>query len=211
VHRNNTSLNIYHHKAIHKLEGLIQHFEMNLLRIEIFDLHKRLHFLNRELRTTSSSLHRLLPDFVWRSIKQHHFYSFNRFKHKLYLIHNKKYTNLQTMNRKSAYKNITSINYTYQCTNNKFYVDKYSDTTMNRSNSDDIKISIDPHEFKDKPIFSLDHTNEKWFLNLSNSVIPKEVSTLLQLGDRFSLPMYHDRSSKKKRQSMNSSKIWRVI
>jgi len=196
IHCNNVSLNVYHYKAIRRLEGLRQYFETELLRIEIFDLHKRLHFLNRKLASVSGALHRLLPNLIWESIKLHHFYSFNRFKHKLYLNHRKKYINLHTMNRKLALNNITSIKYTYQCTNNKFYVDKFSDTTRSIGDPENIRISIDPHEFKDKPVFALDHTNKKWFLNLSNSVIPSEVSTLLQLGDRFSLPIHQDKNKK---------------
>jgi len=134
---------------------------MELLKIEIFDLHKRIHYLNRYLASISVSLHRLLPYFIWEFIKQHHFYSFNRFKHKLYLNHRKKYINLQNKSRELALNNITPIKYTYQCTNNKFYVDKFTETTRNIDNPDNIRVSIDPHDFKDKPIFSLDHTNEK--------------------------------------------------
>jgi len=196
VHHNNLSLNIYHHKAIRRLKRLRQHFEMELLRIEIFVLHKRIHYLNRDLASISGSLHRLLSDFIWESIKRHHFYFFNRFKHKLYLNHRKKYISLQNMSKKLALNDITPIKYTYQCTNNKFYVDKFTETTRNTNNPDNIRVSIDPHDFKDKPIFSLDHTNKKWFLNLSNSTIPTEVSTLLQMGDRFSIPIYQDKNKK---------------
>jgi len=186
VHRNNASLNICHYKAIRKLKGLIQHFEKELLKIEIFDLHKRIHFLNRELTSISGSLHRLLPNFIWNSIKHHHFCSFNRFKHRLFFIDYKKFLNLKNRSKIEEINNITSINYTYHCTNNKFYVDKFNDSTKNIIDPDNIRISVNPHTFKDKPIFSLDHTNEKWFLNLSNTAIPSEVSTLLQLGERFS-------------------------
>jgi len=89
--------------------------------------------------------------------------------------------------RKESIKNITSINYTYQSTNNKFYIDKFSTTINSTVDPNDIKVLIDPHAFNNKHVFSLDHTNEKWFMNLSNSVIPRKVSTLLQLGQRFSL------------------------
>jgi len=170
---------------------------MELLKIKILDLHKRIHFLNRELTSLSSSLHRLFPTFIWESIKQHHFYSFNRFKHRLILTHHKKYINLQTMNRRIVTDNINPINYTYKCTNNKFYVNKFSEITNNINNLDNIQISIDPHTFNDKPIFALDYTNNKWFLNLSNSVIPSKVFILLQLGESLSLPLYHDKNNKK--------------
>jgi len=60
----------------------------------------------------------------------------------------------------------------------------------------DIKILIDSLAFNNKHVFSLDHTNEKWFMNLLNSVISREVFTLLQLGERFSLPIDHDKNKK---------------
>jgi len=196
IHRSNMSLNIYHHKAIRKLKGLLQHFELELLKIEIFDLHKRIHFLNKGLASLSGSLYRLLPTFVWDIIKQHHVYSFNRSEHNLFLAHREKYIHLQNISKKELVNNITPVNYSYQSTNNKFYIDKFNANTKSAVDPNNIKIFIDPHTFNNKPIFSLDHTNKKWFLNLSNSVIPEEVSTLLQLGERFSLPMYHDGDKK---------------
>jgi len=35
--------------------------------------------------------------------------------------------------------------------------------------------------------------NNKWFINLSNSYIPTQVTNLVQLGDRFSLPLNHNK------------------
>jgi len=39
----------------------------------------------------------------------------------------------------------------------------------------------------------LEQTNKKWFLNLSNTTIPSEVTILLQHGERFSLPTYQNK------------------
>jgi len=47
------------------------------------------------------------------------------------------------------------------------------------SNPSDINIVIDPKKFINRPNLSVEHTNKKWFLNLTNSVIPSEVSRLL--------------------------------
>jgi len=41
----------------------------------------------------------------------------------------------------------------------------------------------------------LNHTNNKWFINLTNVSIPEKVSNLLQMGGNFSLPV--DSFSKK--------------
>jgi len=59
-----TSLNIFHYKAIRKLEGLIIKIKSELLQIEIFDTYKYLHSLNNELSSLSSTLNRLLPNFI---------------------------------------------------------------------------------------------------------------------------------------------------
>jgi len=40
----------------------------------------------------------------------------------------------------------------------------------------------------DDPQDPLNITNNNWFINLSNAHIPTEVSNLLQLGNKFSLP-----------------------
>jgi len=39
----------------------------------------------------------------------------------------------------------------------------------------------------------LTQTNEKWFINLSNKIIPLEVSNLLQLEEGFSFPIYNNK------------------
>lgn len=41
----------------------------------------------------------------------------------------------------------------------------------------------------------LDTVNEKWFVNLSGVIIPKEVQFLLQLGDRFNLPLMNKKTT----------------
>jgi len=36
----------------------------------------------------------------------------------------------------------------------------------------------------------LEHTNNKWFINLSTTVIPQDIFTLLQFDDRFCFPIH---------------------
>jgi len=70
----------------------------------------------------------------------------------------------------------------FVCDSTKF--DLPSDTHMYAND-----ITINPKKFSIKEKNFLEHTNSKWFINLSNTTIPQEVSTLLQFGDRFCLPM----------------------
>jgi len=50
-----------------------------------------------------------------------------------------------------------------------------------------INIDLDPNDFG--PSSSLHELNSKWFINLTNKQIPNDVQLLLQLGDRFNLPL----------------------
>jgi len=62
--------------------------------------------------------------------------------------------------------------------------------TITQSNSDDINIVIDPEKFTKKFNSPLEHTNKKWFLNLTNKMIPPKVTSLLQFGKRFCMPIH---------------------
>jgi len=157
------SLNILNYKAIRKFEGLVSNFKLELIKIEIFDLHKYIYFLNKELSFLSRSLHRLLPSFVWDSIVKHHTYSFNKFKHRLFVSHYKKIMGLLTKMEKESIKSITSINYIYQSTKNKYCIDKFSSSTNSPTNPNDIKISINPNGFNNKLNVPLNHTNINGF------------------------------------------------
>lgn len=51
-----------------------------------------------------------------------------------------------------------------------------------------MKIEINLASFIDKAQQPL-QINNKWFINLSSTIIPNEVQSLLQLGDNFNLPI----------------------
>jgi len=74
-------------------------------------------------------------------------------------------------------------------------------------NSDTFKITvnIDPNNFINNKINPLNHTNNKWFINLTNATIPTQVPNLIQLGGIFSLPIVM-----KKSQFMNSLRILKI-
>jgi len=192
-HITKTLVNILNYKAMHKFKGLISNFKLDLIKIEIFDLYKYTHFLNKELSYLSRTLYHLLPSSVWDSIKKHHLHSFHNFKYTLFLTHYNKFMGLLIKTKKESINNIPTIKYSYHSSKNKFNINKFSTPTNNPCNTESIDITIDPHRFRNKIQDSLDKTNRKWFINLSNSEIPNEVSALLQLGDKFCLPTYLDK------------------
>jgi len=50
-------------------------------------------------------------------------------------------------------------------------------------------VNIEPKKFVNYTSNSLEITNNNWFINLTNTPIPSSVSTLLQLGGNFCLPI----------------------
>jgi len=190
THFTKLRFHMFHHKAVHKLEDLILKFKTELVHIEIFDLYKHIHFLNKDLAYSSNALHRLLPRHVWNSITKHHSFLFDRFKWTIHSSHRKKFMGLLTKTHMELINKIPRINYTFSHTNNNFrFNNNLMPLTNKQSLSDDFNILIDPHKFGVNLDDSLDHTNNKWFINLSNINIPQEVSTLLQLGEKFCLPI----------------------
>jgi len=97
---------------------------------------------------------------------------------------------LLTKKNKKSIEKITKVNYTFLSTNKKYCWNKFNPPENTLLKPNGINISIDPHMFNRKSVDVLEHVNDKWFLNLSGSTIPHEVSTLLQLGERFCLPTY---------------------
>jgi len=72
--------------------------------------------------------------------------------------------------------------------NNKV-IKAYPKDPITSNNETIFKTNIDPLQFFDATADPLNTINDKWFINLSNSPIPSEVTKLLQLGNKFSLPI----------------------
>jgi len=68
-------------------------------------------------------------------------------------------------------------------------------------------VNIEPKKFVDHTFNPLHLTNNNWFINLTNTPIPSSVSTLLQLGGNFCLPI----DNSKKKQYTNLLRIWNAI
>jgi len=84
---------------------------------------------------------------------------------------------------------IKSIKYTYKPDTKTFSLVPPQDNNENIVHSNSINISVNPHKFKERLPLTED-TNNKWFINLSDTEVPLEVSKLLQLGNNFSLPTH---------------------
>jgi len=122
------------------------------------------------------NLSHFLPTVVWDAIKLHHFNSFNNLRHRLFLSHFKKFNGLLTRSDKVSTK---GINYTF-CTNkNKFFHNTSNLSNISQGSSNDINIVIDSNQLKNKSYDLLDHPNNKWFINLTNSSIPRSDCTTI--------------------------------
>jgi len=84
---------------------------------------------------------------------------------------------------------IPSINYTYRSSSKEYYWNDGCGHNSELSCDENINIFIDPNKFCNTPKNVFESTNDKWFINLSKSMIPTEVSSLLQLRGKFSLPI----------------------
>lgn len=69
----------------------------------------------------------------------------------------------------------------------------YTQSIITTSNESIINNSIIANDFSQKVSNSLDQTNKKWFINLTDTDIPSNVSNLLQLRSNFSLPINNDK------------------
>jgi len=137
---------------------------------------------------------------------------FHKFRYRLSVKYRDKLIWLKRKKNESLFKNIKPIRYSCliegedrnEMNSIKFTL---SDNVVNPG-TPKIEINIEPEKFANLNMDLLNHTNNKWFINLSNTLIPKQVSNLLQLGGNFGLPI--DKFSKKKLY-MNLLRMWKVI
>lgn len=180
--------NFSHYKSISKIGRLIKRVNINILSIEIFDLQRQLDGLNNRLSSITHFLPNILPIHICNGIYSYYLTSFRKCHHRLWIEHKEKFewimkcSNIQFVNKIKP----IIVSYTSNINNNTMGLihNKSVDTTAINS----LDFSIDPFEFFNKINNNLQDTNNRWFINLSNETIPKEVSTLLQLGGKFSLP-----------------------
>jgi len=118
-----------------------------------------------------------------------YFCSFNNLHIKLFFSYKKKFIWLQHLFKVNKTKKIKPIEFTCLVNEVKNKVIKsFPKNPIILNNEILVQTKIDPVQYIDVPSDPLITTNNKWFINLSNSFIPTEVSRLLQLGNNFSLP-----------------------
>jgi len=76
-----------HYKTTKKLERLLHNSQKKILQIEIFDLHRLIDLLNRELTRLSYKLTDTLPIHIWNDIQKFHLNSFKNFSYRLFQRH----------------------------------------------------------------------------------------------------------------------------
>jgi len=72
-----------HYKTSKKFERLLYNLKKKILQLEIFDLHRLIDWLTKDLSFLSFNLSNILLIYIWRVIQNFHLKSFNNFHHRL--------------------------------------------------------------------------------------------------------------------------------
>jgi len=195
-HIDKTKFYLKNYKSKHNLNKLLYSTKIKILNIEIFDLHRQLHKVKKDIWSLSKELSDFLPVYIWRGIVDRNNWFFGKYKHNTQLTNIKKLNWLIKKKEKKTISEIKNIKYLvrYDTNNNKLEF-KFGETEEKKGEFVDIILT--PKEFENNNTKPFTQTNKKWFINLSNDIIPLEVSNLLQLGEGFSIPCF-----KNKKQSV---------
>jgi len=190
-HIYNKKFSFNHHKTIKKLERLLYNSKKKILQMEIFDLHRSIDSLNRELTCLSSRLTNTIPVHIWNNIQKFHYNSFNNFSHRMFHRQKNKYLWLSHKKNMDMTKKIKPIK--YHCIQTNLETENYNikyvlPNQKSTSEEPSTSVNIDPRKYVNQITNPLSHTNHKWFINLTDITIPPTVTALLQLGGKFSLP-----------------------
>jgi len=181
-----------HYKTIQKLDRVIYNSLFKILNIEIFDLHRFTYSLHKELSFLSYNLSNNIPSHMFNKILYEYSNKFLKYRNRLSLKYKNKFLWLQYRNNENQIRNIKPIKFSYLINKDDINKTKYflHENTLD-SNISRTSININADKFKNKNNFidPLKHTNNKWFINLTNVEIPEKVSNLLQMGGKFGLPI----------------------
>jgi len=165
-----------------------------MLNVEIFDLNRLIDSFTKKLCDISRTLSDFLPTYVWNNITNYHFRSFNKLHTKLYSAYNKKISWLIFKDNINKTKKIKPIHYHAIINDENHKIIKASDRNSILTDKETfVDIKIEPSNFLQVLWDPLNNTNKRWFANLSNTHIPSQVSNLLQLGEKFSLPAQYNK------------------
>jgi len=184
------------YKSKHNLNKLLYSTKCKILNIEIFDLHRQLHNIKKNIMTLNKDLSNLLPVYIWRCIVCRNNCFFEKYKHNIRLSNVKKLNWLIKKKEEKIISEIKNIKYSVRYDTNKNKL-LFKTDELEVNSGEFVDINLTPKEFEKGSIEPFTQTNKKWFINLSNDNIPLEVSNLLQLGEGFSIPSF-----KNKKQSV---------
>lgn len=126
------------------------------------------------------------------NILKHFFKPFLHCKNRLERYHEKKLTWLLKIKKDFTLNKIKPFYYTCRI-DDKGRLEQISNYISKHSNKNVFSFAIEPQEFNELILNSLEKTNEKWFYNLTDTNIPTDVSRLLQMGCNFCLPISFDK------------------
>jgi len=183
LHVNENRFHFIHYKSKLKLARALHSFRRIILNTEIFYLSRLIAFLTNKLSNISKMLSDFLPTFIWNSIINRHFFSFNKFHSKLISFYKKKFLWLLQASKSNKAKKIKPIEFSCLVNDENNKVIKSHPKVLITSNNETlVQTKIDPMQFLDASADPLNTTNNKWFINLSNSPISSDVTKLLQFG-----------------------------
>jgi len=164
---------------------------MKILNLEIYDLNRTLETILKELAQISWNLANTLPMYFWHNILIQHARPFENSRLRLSRSHEKKFCWLKDSWERKHISKIKPIKFTYVLNKHEhFKVIKFmQEAPVTSSGESLLNINITPTEFSLSSQASLNNNNHKWFINLTNTEIPPQVSCLLQHGEKFSLPI----------------------
>jgi len=192
-----TFKNFTHPRSVNKFKLFKHAFTKRLLRIEINDFFSLSRFAHTQIYKISKAIYSRVAVSVCNSFFSKQMGPLLSFFCNQRDRLNKKFAFLRSR-RNAFHQKLDSIH--YFCS--------FSSTSVNFGNLNNMKFSFEPPEpalHSDDIIdikvdsgsfinnhYSLCDINKKWFVNLSSITIPKNVQSLLQLGENFSLPIHNN-------------------
>lgn len=157
------------------------------MNIEISDLYGLIRGLQKDLFSYSFLLSRLLLPQILYDVQKYFYKPFINCRNRNKSHHEKKFIWLSNIKNADILRKIKPINYVCKTDNRGIIVDIFNSTPQHLK-EDTYSIEINPQEFEMETKNLLYYTNEKWFLNITGTAIPLEVSNLLQMESNFCLP-----------------------
>jgi len=149
-----------HYKSYQKLERIVCNSKKKILNIEIFDLHRYIHYLNRNAMGLTSYLSNNLPSHIYEILRTYSM-SFKKYRSRLFNKYKEKFLWLKQKSEINLAKQIKPIKYSCRLhknsdnnQNNSTYIYR---KTLKNPEVPQIYINIDPNKFNSNDSNPLDH------------------------------------------------------